>query len=88
MSISLTGFIEVKFQKQEIHIPAEKFSLEESGDNHIGDGDYQYECLYVYDHKNEFRVMVQLSKLDGVISTHQPILEGDAKIIDNQLDGI
>lgn len=88
MAIKLTGFLKVKLGEEILKISADDFSLEEGGDRNIGDGDQQYECLYVYRHGTEFSVEVELTRLDGQVNIYPLTITGEAKIVDDHLKGI
>ena len=86
MAIEITGFVKVELEDKTYKIGAEDFSCEESDDRHIGDGDFQYECLYVYHHSEGFSVMFQLTMTGSDINIYEPNATNGAIIIVNQLN--
>ena len=87
MAFKLTGTITVECGGERILIKAEDFGLEESGNRHIGDGDYQYEALYIYfDEDDRFKVFQQVAEFEGRLNMDSPKLEGEGRIVHDDLD--
>jgi hypothetical protein len=87
MAFKLTGTVVVECDRERIVIAAEEFGLEEADDRHIGDGDYQYETLYIYfDDDNRFKVLLQVTEFEASLSVYPPTLEGRGGIVEDNLD--
>jgi hypothetical protein len=80
MSIKVTGSLTVEVnvdgKDQELVIEASEFGLEEGDMRHIGDGDYQYEALFIH-FGDEFEISFQATNLNGNVTLF------DYNIIDN-----
>ena len=81
---TITAKIEVEGQEEEIIIAASDFSLEEEGMRHIGDGDNQYEALYIY-HGDGVEISFQAKNFKGNVSMYPYRLSGDIEILDDDL---
>lgn len=89
MGLKIVGFITVEIDKEEIEISGEDFSLEEANIRHIGDGDSQYEALFVYrNDENQFTVSIQATDLDGEITLYSPTIDGKGRITSDKLEAV
>jgi hypothetical protein len=87
MAFKLTGTVTVECEREYIVIKAEDFSLEEAETRHIGDGDYQYETLYIYfDDDDRFKVLQQVTEFEGHLNMDPPKLHGEGRILVDELD--
>lgn len=89
MTINLTGsiLIEVKSNDEinQIEINSSEFSLEEDDMRKIGDGDCQYEALYIY-FGDDFRISFQATRsFNGNVTIYPLKIEGDVAIIEDNL---
>jgi hypothetical protein len=86
MAFTLTGTIMIECCNERLVIPAKDFSLEEADSRHLGDGDYQYETLYIYfDHDDRFKVLLQVTEFQGQLSAYSATLQGQGRIIADEL---
>lgn len=81
---TITAKIKVDGQEEEIEIAASDFSLEERDMRHIGDGDNQYEALYIY-HGDDAEISFQATNLKGDVSMYPYSTSGDIEIIEDNL---
>jgi hypothetical protein len=87
MSFTLTGAVTITCEDEHIIADAADFGLEEAGHRHIGDGDHQYEALYIYfDEESRFKVLVQATEFEGQLTLHAPRLDGEGRIVTDELD--
>ena len=69
---------------EEQQINGSEFSLEEDGWRNLGDGDRQYEALFVY-HGEEFQISFQATYLQGKVTCYELAAEGSVKVIDEDI---
>lgn len=87
MIFTLTGSVTVECCDEQIVIPAKDFGLEEADHRHLGDGDYQYESLYIhFDRDDRFKVLLQVTELQGQLSVYSATLQGQGLIIADELN--
>lgn len=87
MSLRLEGTIEVNCEGREDIIDGEQFSLEEGDWRHIGEGDHQYEALFVYsDPEEAYRLQVQATLFEGQLTIYPATLTGTGRIVKDELD--
>jgi len=88
MGLKIVGSISVKIDDDVVKIPGKEFGIEESDNRHLGDGDHQYEALFMYfDPDNRFKLMIQAVEYEGQVSqVSRPSLEGDGRILEDELD--
>lgn len=87
MSLRLEGTIEVNCEGREDTIDGQQFSLEEGDWRHIGEGDYQYEALFIYsDPEEAYRLHVQATLFDGQLTICPATLSGTGRIVKDELD--
>lgn len=85
--MNLLGTVTVEFGGRKHTVHGKDFSLEEDQNRHLGEGDFQYEALFIYfDPDQRFKILVQATKLDGNVTLYDPSVEGNAKIVDDSLD--
>ena len=90
MALKIEGSILVDCAGDEISIDGSQFGLEEDGDRHIGDGDYQYEALHIYfDPEQRFKILVQSTLFEGNVTIYPAkVEEGSAIIIEDDLEAV
>lgn len=85
----VTGSVTVEFvsdgEKIEQEIDGSEFSLEEDGWRNLGDGDRQYEALFIY-LEEDFKIYFQATHFDGKTTIYPLSIEGEVKIIDQDID--
>lgn len=85
----VTGSLTVKAvfdgDGSEQEIDGSEFSLEEGGWRNLGDGDHQYEALFIYFGEN-FNISFRATYFDGQTTIYPPRAEGEARIIDQDID--
>jgi hypothetical protein len=90
MPLKLSGSITVETEtsdkeKEQVVISAQEFGLEEDGRRHIGDGDYQYEALYMYsDDEERFSISFQATLFENNITVYPFDISGEASIVDDE----
>ncbi|MCR6652396.1 MAG: hypothetical protein NVV73_13325 [Cellvibrionaceae bacterium] len=88
MALKLVGAITAKVKVDgeygEIVIPASDFSLAEADIRHLGDGDYQYEALYIY-HGDDVEISFQATNFQGNASMYPYSTDGDIEILEDDL---
>lgn len=62
-----------------------EFGLEEDCWRDIGDGDHQYEALFIY-FGDEFKILFQATFFDGKITCYNFTTEGEVKIINDNIN--
>jgi len=87
--LKVTGSVNVEFISDEERIEQEiygsEFGLEEDGWRNLGDGDRQYEALFIY-FGEDFKISFQATYFDGRTTMYPLSVEGQAKIIDEDID--
>lgn len=87
MTFTLTGAVTITCEDEQIIADAADFGLEEDGHRHLGEGDRQYEALFIYfDHDSRFKVLVQATEFQGQLTLYAPRLEGEGRIVRDELD--
>ncbi|OOF01030.1 hypothetical protein BZG79_15465, partial [Salinivibrio sp. MA427] len=81
---TITAKIKVDGQEEEVEIAASDFSLEEGDMRHIGDGDYQYEALYIY-HGDDAEISFQATNFKGNVSMYPYSTSGNIEILEDNL---
>ncbi|MGF1727510.1 hypothetical protein [Photobacterium nomapromontoriensis] len=81
---TITANVEINGKCNEIVILASDFSLEEGDMRHLGDGDYQYEALYIY-HGDESEISFQATNFQGNVSMYPYIISGNIEILEDNL---
>ena len=88
MAVRLFGTIIVNVnvdgEYQEVVISASDFGLEAASMRHIGDGDYQYEALYVY-YEGDVGISCQVTNFQGSLSQYPFSISGDIDILEDAL---
>jgi len=77
--------VEVDGHTEEQQISGSEFALEEDGWRNLGDGDRQYEALFIY-HGEEFEISFQATYLQGKVTCYELSVEGDVKVVDEDID--
>lgn len=91
MGLKIVGSITIGIDEEEIVISGEDFSLEEDGDRKLGDGDSQYEALFIcFDNESRFnesrfKVLIQVTEFEGKVSVFDPTIRGKGQIITDDL---
>ncbi|HIH2745053.1 TPA: hypothetical protein ACYLN4_000722 [Burkholderia lata] len=87
MSLRLEGSIDVNCEGREDTIDGSQFSLEEADWRHIGEGDYQYEALFVYsDPDDAYKLQVQATLFEGRLTIYPATLTNMGRIAKDELD--
>lgn len=81
---SLTIEFESDGEKVEQTVSALNFSLEEYDRRNLGDGDHQYEALFIY-FSDEFKILFQATYFGGKATRYECTTEGDVKITDDNI---
>ena len=94
MAIALTGNLIIQVEDEELDISAEEFSLEEEDMRPLGEGDEQYEALFIYfDPEDRFKIQMQATEFEGNIKLFELKIhrlydfEGSIEILADQIDG-
>jgi len=77
--------IEVDGGTEEQEVRGSEFALEEDGWRNLGDGDRQYEALFVF-HGEEFGISFQATYLQGRVTCSELSVEGDVKVVYDDID--
>ena len=87
MSLRIEGSIEVNCEGREDNIDGSQFSLEEADWRHIGEGDHQYETLFVYsDPDQSYKLQVQATWFEGQLKIYPATITGTGRIVKDELD--
>ncbi|EGQ9805187.1 hypothetical protein K5N60_000248 [Vibrio parahaemolyticus] len=81
---SIRAIVRADGEEEEIIISASDFSLEGDNERHIGDGDYQYEALYVY-HGGAVEIYFQATNFQGNISMYPYNISGNIEVVEDNL---
>jgi hypothetical protein len=88
MKLKLFGTISAEIKSdnlaEEIVISASEFDLEEGDFRHVGDGEYQYEALYIY-HGNDVEISFQVINFKGDVSISSLNTSGKIDILEDNL---
>lgn len=90
MTVKLTGSIAVTVDDETIEISAEEFSLEEGEFRNLGEGEKQYEALFIHTSKDkDFVLHIQATNLNGVATAYETtVYEGNAEIEEDNLEAV
>ncbi len=72
-------------EKIEQEIYGSEFSLEEDGWRNLGDGDRQYEALFIY-FGEDFKILFQATCFEGRTKIYPLSVQGEVKIVDDNID--
>ncbi|QWT46562.1 hypothetical protein [Azospira inquinata] len=82
-----SAYIEVDIhgnaEKQQIS--GSEFVLEADNWRNLGDGDRQYEVLFIY-HGEEFEISFQATYLQGTVNCYELSAEGNVTIVEDDID--
>jgi len=81
---SLTIEAMVNDETEELVILASEFGLEEGSMRHLGDGDYQYEALYIH-FGDGFEISFQVTNMEGNVSIYPYSISDDIEIISDDI---
>lgn len=91
MSNSLSGGVRVRADNGKFYdVEAADFELAESGRRHLGDGEYQFERLYVANISTDdvnIEVRFEVASRNGVVSAYTPTVS-DATYIEDDLEEV
>jgi hypothetical protein len=87
--LEVIGSVTIEFEsdgeKTEQTTDGSEFSLQEGGWRNLGDGDRQYEALFIY-FGDDFKILFQATYFDGKTTCYDATTEGDVRIIDDNLN--
>ena len=88
MGLKIVGSITIRVKDEDIEILGHGFGIEEEDRRSLGDGDYQYEALFIYfDPDGRFKVKIQATEFEGKVGqVTEPSIEGIGVIVQDNLD--